>query len=401
MEVIERKFYTQKIEPYINAGLIKVLVGQRRVGKSCIMRQLRDKLARDNDTCCIYIDKEDFAFSGVQTAKELIDCVEAQLDPRKKNFLFIDEVQEIDEFEIALRSLHAKSQCDIFCTGSNAKMLSGELATGLSGRYIEFEIHALDYTEFLRFHKLEDTDESLSLYFSYGGMPHLARLGLKSELVDEYLRNLYSTILLKDITARLGLRNVLFLERLSSFVADNIGSLFSATSISKYLKSQKEHIPTSSVLHYLRAMQNAFIINRLPRFDIRGKSFFETQEKYYFEDIGLRNALVGRNLARDIAKIEENAVYLHLRKLGYKLSVGNLGNTEIDFVAQKGNRQLYFQVSYLIADEKTRQREFGNLKKIPDNFPKYVISMNPFNSGGNEDGIIHCHIRDFLKKTDF
>ena len=148
-------------------------------------------------------------------------------------------------------------------------------------------------------------------------------------------------------------------------------------------------------------MQNAFIINRLPRFDIRGKSFFETQEKYYFEDIGLRNALVGRNLAQDIAKIEENAVYLHLRKLGYKLSVGNLGNAEIDFVAQKGSQQLYFQVSYLIADEKTRQREFGNLKKIPDNFPKYVVSMNPFNPGGNEDGITHCHIRDFLKKTDF
>lgn len=402
MKIIEREFYTGKIEPYVDSGLIKVLVGQRRVGKSCIMRQIADKLARNgNGVNCIYIDKEDFAFAEIRDAATLLDYVESRLRAKKRNYLFIDEVQEIAGFETALRSLHAKEQCDVFCTGSNAKMLSGELATGLSGRYVEFEIRSLDYLEFLKFHALEDSDAALTRYFTFGGLPHLAHLGLETSLADEYLKNLYSTILLKDVLGRMGLRNPAFLERLSVFLADNVGSVFSASSISRFLKSKSEKVAPSVIINYLHAMRSAFIVERAPRFDIRGKELFETREKYYFEDIGLRNALVGTNLARDVAKIAENAVFLHLRKLGYTVSVGEIGNAEVDFVAQKQGKTIYVQVAYLIADEKTRDREFGNLKKIDDNFPKYVVSMNPFNPGGNEDGILHLHIRDFLKKEAF
>ncbi len=400
MKIIERKDYLRRIEPYVDSALIKVLVGQRRAGKSFLLRQLAHKIASaNNEANCIFIDKEDFAFDGIRESGDLIRFVEERLNPKKKNYLFIDEVQDIHAFEVALRSLNAKEQCDIFCTGSNATMLSGELATRLSGRYIEFEIHALSYMEFLQFHSLEDSDESLIKYLSHGGMPHLARLGLESGLADEYLKNLYSTILLKDVIARLGLRNVVFLEKLSRFTADNTGSLFSASSISKYLKSKGDSVAPSVIINYLRAMESAFIISAVPRYDIRGKMLFETFEKYYFSDIGLRNNLVGINLARDIGKIAENAVYLHLRRQGYDVSVGSLGEAEIDFVAQKNGDVRYFQVAYLIADEATHRREFGNLKKIADNYPKYVISMNPLNLNGEEDGIIHLSLRKFLQMT--
>lgn len=402
MKIIEREFYSKKIRPYIDTGLIKVLVGQRRVGKSCVMRQLAEKISRKAPSAnCIYINKEDFAFADIRDAKTLLEYVESQLDSNRKNYLFVDEIQDIIGFEIALRSLQAKEQCDIFCTGSNAQVLSGELATMLSGRHIEFEIHSLDYSEFLTFHRLSDCDESLTKYFTFGGLPHLAHLGLDSEIATEYLRNIYSTILLKDVLARAGLRNPAFLERLSAFLADNTGSLFSASSISKYLKAHRESVAPSVIINYLHAMEAAFIVGRAERFDIRGKAFLEASGKYYFADIGVRNALVGGNLARDIAKIEENAVYLHLKKNGYDVSVGNIGGVEIDFVARKSGKTVYVQVAYLIADEKTRSREFGNLEKIPDNFPKYVVSMNPFNSGDSESGIIHLHIRDFLKRTEF
>ena len=398
MKLISRPYYIDKIKPYIGKGLIKVLTGQRRVGKSCVMQQIMEDIRSTNAQAnLIYINKERTEFQFISNDLTFARYMSEKLDKKKDNYLFVDEIQEIQGFENVLRSLQAGDECDIFCTGSNAKMLSGELSTYLSGRTIEFHIFSLSYQEFLAFHKLEDSDSSLMKYFTYGGLPHLAHLSLNDDLAFEYLRNIYSTILLKDIVAREGIRNVYFLENLSAFLADSVGSLFSALSISKYLKSQHVEMSTSAILNYLRAMCNAFIINKVERYDIRGKRKFELNEKYYFEDIGLRNSLSGVNINKDIHKIMENAVYLHLNMLGYTVFVGKLDHLEIDFIGQKQDQVVYVQVAYLIVNDETREREFGNLMQIKNNYPKYVVSLDPYNPGSNYEGIKHIHIRDFLK----
>lgn len=398
MKVIHRPYYSNKIKPYIGKGLIKVLTGQRRVGKSYIMMQISEQIAYENSNAnIIWINKEKSEFNFITDDTTFADYVAKKLMKEKDNFLFVDEIQDIQRFENVLRSLQADNECDIFCTGSNAKLLSGELSTYLSGRYIEFHIHSLSYSEFLVFHHLTDSDDALIKFLTYGGLPHLAHLTLNEDLTSEYLNSIYSTILLKDIVARENIRNVVFLENLSKYLADSVGSLFSALSISKYLKSQNIEVSTSAILNYLRAMTNAYIVNKVPRYDIKGKRLFELNEKYYFEDIGLRNALSGRNINKDIQKIIENAVYLHLKLLGYKVYVGRLDNYEIDFVALKNNAPLYVQVAYLLSNDEAKKREFGNLKQINDNYPKYVVTLDPFNTGSDYDGIRHVHLRDFLK----
>jgi len=398
MELIDRPFYTNKIKPYIGKGLIKVLTGQRRVGKSCVLKQIQTFIQDTNtDANIIYINKERTEFNFLKDNVSFASYLTEKIDATKKNYLFVDEIQEIVGFEHVLRSLQAENECDIYCTGSNAKMLSGELSTYLAGRYIEFHIFSLSYTEFLTFHNLMDADEALMKYFTYGGLPHLAQLTLNDDLAFEYLRNIYSTILLKDIVAREGIRNVYFLENLSVYLADSVGSIFSAMSISKYLKAQQIEMSVSAILNYLRAMSHAFIINKVERYDIRGKRKFELNEKYYFEDIGLRNALTGVNINKDIHKILENAVYLHLSTLGYKVFVGKLDSLEIDFIGQKDGKTVYVQAAYLITSDETREREFGNLMQIKNNYPKYVVSLDPFNVGNDYDGIKHIHIREFLK----
>lgn len=400
MDIIRREYYNERIRPYIGKGLIKVLIGQRRVGKSFILKQLMNEIrVTTPEANIVYINKELFEFDFIRDAISLSKYVEEKYRKAHKNYLFIDEIQDIDGFENVLRSLQAEDKYDIFCTGSNAKLLSGELSTYLSGRYIEFRIYALSYGEFIRFHTLSDDDNSLQKYFTYGGLPHLAHLGLDENLAIEYLRNIYSTILLKDIVARENIRNVEFLERLSTYLADNVGSLFSALSIHKFLKSQQTEMSVTAIQSYMRSMCNAFIINKIQRYDIQGKRKFEVNEKYYFEDIGLRNYLSGMNIGKDIQKIMENAVYLHLKTQGYKVFVGKLDNLEIDFIAQKNRKKLYVQVAYLLTDEKTKAREFGNLKLIKDNYPKYVVSFDPLNAVSDYDGIKHMHIRNFLTYT--
>lgn len=398
MKPVYRSYYSHKIKPYIGKGLIKVLTGQRRVGKSYIMMQISEEIAQENKQAnIIWINKEKTEFNFITDDKIFSEYVQQKLIKNRENFLFVDEIQEIPGFENVLRSLQADSECDIFCTGSNAKLLSGELSTFLSGRYIEFHVHSLNYTEFLVFHSLPDTDESLLKYLTFGGLPHLAHLTLNDDLTSEYLNNIYSTILLKDIVARENIRNVVFLENLSHYLADSVGSLFSALSISKYLKSQNTEMSTSAILNYLRAMTNAYVVNKVQRYDIKGKKQFELNEKYYFEDIGLRNNLTGRNINKDIQKIMENVVYLHLKMLGFKVFVGRFDNCEIDFVALKNNLTVYVQVAYLLVNDETIKREFGNLKQIDDNYPKYVVTLDPFNTGSDYDGIKHIHLRDFLK----
>src|ERR1035437_9819338 len=318
MKLIERPIYTERIKPFIDKGIIKVLTGQRRVGKSCILMQLINNIKLSNPTSnIVYINLEYEEFRQIRNEEDLFAYLQDKFIPDVKNYLFIDEVQDISGFEHVLRSLQSKDTCDIFITGSNAKMLSSELSTYLAGRYIEFYIQSLSYSEFLVFHTLKDDNQSLMLYLTYGGLPYLSNLALTDDYAFEYLRNVYSTILLRDVVQREKIRNVDFLETLLLYSADNVGSLFSANNISNYLKSQRTDISTNQVINYLRLLCNAYIINRVGRLDINVLKKFEISEKYFFEDLGLRNCRIGFSLQRDIHKLMENAVFLHLQGLQY------------------------------------------------------------------------------------
>jgi len=394
---ISRPVYTERIKPFIDKEIIKVISGQRRVGKSYILFQLITEIRQENPTAnIIYINKELKPQEHIADADILYSYVKTNLAGNVKNYLFIDEIQEIEHFEKALRSLLVENCCDIFCSGSNANMLSGELATFLAGRYIEFTIHSLGYDEFLDFFQLKNTNDNLNKYLTVGGLPYLKVIGLEEFSVFEYLRNVYSTILLKDVVSREGIRNIHFLENLIEYLADNVGNLFSASNIAKYLKSQRTTVTTQSVLNYLRPLTNAFFVYKVPRYDISGLKIFEVGEKYYFEDVGLRNCIRGFDRRKDINKVMENAVYLHLLRSGYKVFVGQLGSYEIDFVAKKNGNTIYVQVAYLLIDENTVNREFGNLMKIGDNYRKFVITMDEYNAGSNYHGIEQVHLKDFL-----
>lgn len=398
MKLIERSDYTERIERAFGKGVIVALTGQRRVGKSCIMAQVMRHIGSLPQANVVYLNKEKNEFDGIRDYNDLLGFVNGRLSKDKDNYLFIDEIQDIDGFERALRSLQADDACQIMVTGSNAKMLSSELTTYLSGRHIDYHIHSLGYEEFLLFHKMPDGYEALTAYLQYGGLPQLGRMGLDDrELVDDYLESVYSTILLKDIVERGQIRNVSLLKTLVRFMADNIGKLFSATSIVNFLKGQRVDTSAKVILNYLDLLCDAYIINRVSRYDIHGKRIFELGDKYYFEDLGLRNHIVGGNRSADIEKVMENAVSLHLLRMGYKVYVGQLHKTEIDFVAEKSGSTVYVQVAYLLASQETINREFGNLKLIDDNHPKYVISLDRMMGSVNADGIRHIYLRDFLK----
>ena len=393
--LLKREDYLNRALPFVGKNLIKVFTGQRRVGKSYLLFQIMDYLLQqDSQAVLVYINKEDIAFSAIQTAQDLNDYVLKHKSNNAKTYVFIDEIQDIENFETALRSLLLHEDLDLYCTGSNAKLLSGDIAGYLSGRAIEIVVYSLAYPEFLVFHSLRDSNATLELYFRYGGLPYLKNLVLEEAVVFEYLKNIYNTIVYRDIINRFSIRNVLFLEQLVLFLASNIGSLFSAKKISDFLKSQRINIASNQVQTYSDYLVNAFLIQRVSRYDLVGKRIFETGEKYYFENLGIRNALWGYRI-EDRGKIMENIVYNHLLFRGYQVQVGNLGALEIDFVAQRGGEKLYVQVALSINESQTMEREFGNLKKINDNFPKMVITLDSF-QGNTDEGIIATDLRSFL-----
>lgn len=391
----KRKGYIDRIKPFMQKSVIKVLTGQRRVGKSFLLYQLIEEiLAEEPDANIIYVNLEDFTFSSLQTAEDLHSYIISHSKEKVKNYIFIDEIQDIPGFEKVIRSLLLNEDNDIYITGSNAKMLSGELATYLSGRYIEFKIYSLSYSEFLEFHGLTESETSYELYSRYGGLPYLLNLPLEDETVNEYLKSVYSTIVFRDVVSRYKLRNTLFLEKLIQFLSENIGNLFSAKNISDYLKSQHTAISVNQIQSYTEYLNNAFLIHRVERYDLIGKRVFEIGEKYYFENMGIRNIVIGYRIT-DKAKILENLVYNHLLYKGYDIKVGYYGDKEIDFVGEKNGEKLYIQVALKIDSDKTAEREFGNLLKIQDNYPKIVVTEDTF-SGNSYEGIRHCSIRQFL-----
>ncbi|WP_303114045.1 ATP-binding protein [Leyella stercorea] len=399
MATIRRQSYIDKIEKYLGKETIIVLVGQRRVGKSCILKMIRDEKMADSDNNVIYIDKEKWQYDAIQTYRDLNEYIEKHWANDKYNYILIDEVQDIEEFERSVRSFRTEPNTDIIITGSNASMLSNELSTLIGGRYKEIYIQSLSYNEFLEFHNLSDNDESLSLYIQYGGMPGLAKIGLEEDDAREYQIDIYHTVLLKDVIMRNQIRNVPFLENLVRFLADNIGKLISANSIAKYMKSQGESITSSVVINYISFLCEAYILHKVNRYDIHGKRVFENNDKFYFEDNGVRNAIAGGTREGDIEKVIENIIYEHLIRLGYQVYVGQLQAGEIDFVCTKPEGQrIYVQASFIIAEQVTREREFGNLRSIKDNYPKYVISMTPLLTKNDDDGITHIHLRKFLRE---
>lgn len=391
----KRKGYIDRIKPFMQKSVAKVLTGQRRVGKSFLLYQLIEEiLAEEPDANIIYVNLEDFTFSSLQTAEDLHSYIISHSKEKVKNYIFIDEIQDIPGFEKVIRSLLLNEDNDIYITGSNAKMLSGELATYLSGRYIEFKIYSLSYSEFLEFHGLTESETSYELYSRYGGLPYLLNLPLEDETVNEYLKSVYSTIVFRDVVSRYKLRNTLFLEKLIQFLSENIGNLFSAKNISDYLKSQHTTISVNQIQSYTEYLNNAFLIHRVERYDLIGKRVFEIGEKYYFENMGIRNIVIGYRIT-DKAKILENLVYNHLLYKGYDIKVGYYGDKEIDFIGEKNGEKLYIQVALKIDSDKTAEREFGNLLKIQDNYPKIVVTKDTF-SGNSYEGIRHCPIRQFL-----
>ena len=393
---ISRPIYMDKIRRYLEKDIIKVITGQRRVGKSYLLFQIMDELkSKHPDPDIIYINKEWHEYREISDEHSLITYIESREREKESTYVFVDEVQDIQNFEKALRSLQSKEKYNIICTGSNAQLLSGELATYLSGRYVEIKIYSLIYPEFLRFHNLNNNRSSFTKFLKYGGLPYLINLELEDEIVYDYLKNIYSTILFKDVVKRYQIRHVSFLENLVYYLADNTGSIVSAKKITDFLKSQQIKISPQVVSNYLTYLTSAFFIFKVMRSDIKGKKIFEFNEKYYFEDLGLRHAIKGYK-AEDINKILENIVYQHLVVSGYHVMVGQLENKEIDFVAEKHGKKLYVQVAYFIPDEKAREREFGNLMRIKDNYAKYVISMDEVLGGTDYQGIEHWFIRDFL-----
>lgn len=398
MEIIERPEILSQVLAHIGKGLIIVLVGQRRVGKSYVLKMLRNKIASTPENAnIIYIDKEKREFDSLKTYTDLNSYIEAHFAPKRHNYILIDEAQDIQEFERSVRSYRTEPNTDVVITGSNSHTLSSELSTLLGGRYREIYVQPLSYREFLTFHGLADTDDSLALYLDYGGLPGLARIGLNEDDAREYQWDVYHTALLKDVIMRHNIRNSVFLENLVRFLADNEGKLISASSISKYMRGQGANITPTAILNYISYLAEAFIIDKADRYDIHGKRLLESNSKYYFEDNGIRNAIAGGSREGDIEKVLENVVYQHLVRLGYRVYVGQLQAGEIDFVCEKsGGKRAYVQVSYIIIDDSTRKREFGPLASIADNYPKYVISMTPLVSRSDYNGITHLHLRRFL-----
>lgn len=397
MEILTRQHYADIVDSWIGKGNIIALVGSRRVGKSYILKDFIQRHSRDENSNIIYVDKEKKNFKSIKNKDDLDTWIEERFVPGKHNYILIDEVQEIESFEDSVCSWYSEDDTDVLITGSNSDLLSGELATRLSGRHVEIRVHPLTYMEFLQFHNLPDSDESLMTYLNYGGLPGLRTVGLDNEeQVWAYLASVFNTIMLKDIIERYDIRNIPFLNNLIAFYADTTGKLTSANSISKYMKSQNKKVSSNLILLYRSFYSEAFLIDVVSRYDIHGKKIFESNEKIYWDDIGLRNLKASGGMDSYIEKVIENAVYKQLSYLGFDIKVGVLNAGEVDFVCTKSGQTIYVQASYIIAEDTTREREFGPLEKIRDNYPKYVISATPYLTQRNENGIIHLSLRKFL-----
>ena len=379
----------------LGKGEAIVLTGHRRAGKSCILECLCTLLAQEGNV--MYLDMENPDNSNVASFEQLNTWIKEQMVSDKHNYLLIDEVQEIVGFEKTLRYWIKQPGMDIVVTGSNAMMLSSDIANAFAGRYMRVHIHSLSYSEYLQFNGLKPSEDSLSSYLYWGGLPFLTNISVEdTRSRTDYLGSIYDTIFVKDIIIRKQIRNAGIVDNLVRFIADNTGKIFSSSSIVKYLKGKEVAVSSNTITDYMNTLCDTYMIDRVRRYDIKGKKVFEQQDKYYFEDLGLRNYLCRDKRLLDIEKLLENAVYLKLSADGYEVYVGQMDGKEIDFVARRGDEISYYQVALYITNDDTYEREFGNLKKIKDNYPKYVITMDKMALMINDGGIKVISASDFL-----
>ncbi len=398
--MIKRELYMSRIRPFIGTDLIKVITGIRRCGKSVMLELIKQELREDGVSLTQFIsfNFEDMNYSHLQTTQALHDeIVTRAAEIEGTVYLFFDEIQEVKDWEKCINSLRVSLDCDIYITGSNAKLLSGELATYLGGRYVEFVIYPFSFGEFMEMYRSITPDASIQLcfqkYLLSGGMPYLANLRYADAPSRQYLHDLFNSVQLKDIVKQNKIRDVDLLERIIAYVIANVGTTFSATSLAKFLKNEKRTVAPETILNYIKYCCEAYMFYQVKRQDLQGKQILSTNEKYYIADHGIREAVFGGNM-RDINLILENIVYLELLRRGYEVTVGRMFDKEIDFVCDKRGEKLYVQVTYLLASEETINREFGVYDNIRDNFPKYVVSLDEFDMSRN--GIKHRNIRDFL-----
>lgn len=398
--MIKREMYMKRIRPFIGTELIKVMTGIRRCGKSVMLDLIKEELVESgvNPAQFISINFEDLNYAHLQTAMALHDEITGKAaDIPGKVYLFFDEIQEVEGWEKCINSLRVSLDCDIYITGSNAKLLSGELSTYLGGRYVEFTIYPFSFAEFLELYRPIAPDEPLQRcfqkYLLSGGMPYLANIRYEDAPTKLYLHDLFNSVQLKDIVKRNKIRDVDLLERIIAYVIANAGTAFSATSLAKFLKNEKRTVAPETILNYIKYCCDAYLFYQVKREDLQGKQVLAYNEKYYIADHGIREAVFGGNM-RDINLILENIVYLELLRRDYKVTVGRIGDKEIDFVCDRRGEKLYVQVAYLLASDETIRREFGAYDNIRDNYPKYVVSLDEFDMSSN--GIKHRNIRDFL-----
>ncbi len=398
--MIQRDIYMNRVRPFIGTDLVKVMTGIRRCGKSVMLELIKQELADYgvNPTQFISINFEDMNYAHLQTAQALhAEISKRAADIDGKVYLFFDEIQEVKDWEKCISSFRVSLDCDIYITGSNAKLLSGELATYLGGRYVEFVIYPFSFAEFMKLYQTIVPDESVQTcfqkYLLCGGMPYLANIRYDNEPARQYLHDLFNSVQLKDIVKRGKIRDVDLLERIIAYVMENVGNTFSASSLSKFLKSEQRNVAPETILNYIKYCCDAYLFYQVKREDLQGRQILASNEKYYIADHGIREAVFGGNM-KDINLTLENIVYLELLRRGYEVTIGKAGSKEIDFVCHKRDEKLYVQVTYLLASEETIKREFGAYDSIRDNFPKYVVSLDEFDMSRN--GIKHRNIRDFL-----
>ena len=403
--MIQRESYMRRIRPFLNGDLVKVLTGIRRSGKSVMLELIQQELLASGvrPEQFIILNFEKMENAGLCTAEALhSEILRRASGLQGKVYLFFDEIQEVLNWEKCVNSLRVSLDCDIYLTGSNAKLLSGELATFLGGRYVEFVIYPFSFSEFSALYSQFFPDASpaqmFQTYLTVGGMPYLGNLRYEKEPCMRYLEDLYNSVVLKDVVKRNRVRDVDLLERIISYVMANAGTVFSASSVARFLKSERRTVSTDTVLNYIKYCKDAWLVYQASREDLRGKQILTMNEKYYIADHGLREAVFGGN-SRDINLVLENILYMELLRRGYTVTVGKLGEREIDFVCEKRGEKLYVQAAYLLASEETVQREFGVYEGIKDNFPKYVVSMDELDF--SRDGIKHRNIREFLTQTDW
>jgi uncharacterized protein len=400
--MIRRNKYFEKLDSYLGKPVIKVLTGMRRCGKSTILKMYVDELlTRDKSYNPLVINMESLDFAFIRNYMDLYNYVKSHFkDSISNNIILIDEVQEIENWEKAISSFLADGIADIIITGSNANMLSSELATLLSGRYVEIPVFPLTFKEFKLFlpPNSNDIDENFNLFLKYGGMPGIHLFSLNDESVYNYLNGIFNTVLLKDVVMHNNIRDVAVLEKIVNYVFDNIGNITTSKGISDYFKSQNIRINVETIQNYINYLCAAFMTYKIRRYDIKGKKYLEFYEKYFVGDIGLRHGLLGYK-DNDISGLLENIVFLEFRGRGYNVSIGKLNGYEIDFIAEKQNEKIYIQVCKNLSAESTIEREFGNLKAISDNHKKIVLSLEKF-FPSDLNGIQHFYLPKYLMGED-